>query len=401
MQEQRLGRELRVAAVVEVGLQRAHERLLGVQREQLRDARVQQLLGVRRLGGAGQHAVGAEVGPARRGTVLGGARRHAHGQPGVLVRAVRVGQVLARLGEADAHRVHRLVCRAGRCPGGGARVQGDEHEPVVAAHGAERVAGGQRAPELVERDPEPRLLGRPQLHVPFRAGGEHADAARHQQVLGHERLRRLLALGGVGAEQRVQRPPLQLAARLLQLLAPVHRRADLGRAALGQLAVLAAQRLVGVDQPQVAEQHALAADRDAHARLQAELRPRGGPDGLRRGGDALGEVQVADGARRLARQDRRLAHVVVRALGRAVGEQAQPGVVDEHRAVQFRAQLLDEGLDLVIPRGHRAGAYRRRAEPAWAEEGHEHGRDHQRAGLDRQDGLEASSSRGSRRTPCR
>src|SRR5687768_1761279 len=38
VQEQRFGRQLGVAAIVEVGLERLHERLLGVQREQLRQA---------------------------------------------------------------------------------------------------------------------------------------------------------------------------------------------------------------------------------------------------------------------------------------------------------------------------------------------------------------------------
>ena len=114
------------------------------------------------------------------------------------------------------------------------------------------------------------------------------------------------------------------------------------------------QRLVGVDQPQVAEQRALAADRHAHARLEPDVRARRRAHGLRGVGDALGEVQVADDARGLARQDRGPADLVVGPEGRAVGEQAQAGVIDEHRAVELRAQLLDEGLNLVIARRHTA-----------------------------------------------
>ena len=110
---------------------------------------------------------------------------------------------------------------------------------MVAAHHAERLARRQVTAELVEHEPEPRLLRRPQLRLLVcGTHREHPHRPGDQQVLSDELLGGVLALGGVGAEQRVQRAPLELPARLLQLLAPVHRRADLRRAALGELAVV-------------------------------------------------------------------------------------------------------------------------------------------------------------------
>jgi hypothetical protein len=85
-------------------------------------------------------------------------------------------------------------------------------------------------------------------------------------------VRGLVAGGSVAVEERLQQPPLLLAPRFLELLTAVHGGADLRRAALGERAVLLGQRLVAVDQPQVAEQRALAADRDAHARFEPEVR---------------------------------------------------------------------------------------------------------------------------------
>jgi hypothetical protein len=64
-------------------------------------------------------------------------------------------------------------------------------------------------------------------------------------------------------------------------------------------------------------------------------------------------MEVADHARRLARENRRAAHLVVGSERRAVGDQPQARVVDQYRALELRAQLLDEGLDLVIARRHR------------------------------------------------
>src|SRR4051794_3991544 len=94
MEEQRLGRELRVTAVVEVGLERLDERFLALERKQLRQAGVDELAGVRRLGGAGEQPVGPELLPPGGRAVLGQRAGDAQREPRVLVCAMRLAQVV-------------------------------------------------------------------------------------------------------------------------------------------------------------------------------------------------------------------------------------------------------------------------------------------------------------------
>jgi hypothetical protein len=173
----------------------------------------------------------------------------------------------------------------------------DEDDAVVGADEAERVAQRERAAELVEREAEAASLAGVELvsRLAERLDHERGDrrprgdeVARHQLVSG-VRTRLWCCV-----EQVLQELLLELATRLLELLQPVHRRSELPAAALGQVDVAVAQRLIGVDEPQIAEQRTLAADRHADARLQAELLLGGRPDRALGGGDALREVQVAD-----------------------------------------------------------------------------------------------------------
>ena len=124
------------------------------------------------------------------------------------------------------------------------RVDGHEHEPVVAAHDAERLAARERAAELVEREPEPGALGRPELGSARaqRAHREHADRRAGDQQRPRRRARAppARARAASAPSSVVEQPQLELPLRLLELVAAVHRRADLGRAALGRLAVVLA-----------------------------------------------------------------------------------------------------------------------------------------------------------------
>ena len=300
--------------------------------------------------------------------MLGQRARDPQREPGVLVRAVGVAQVLmltrcSRARSAPASSAN--AWSSASCARRGELVERRRARPSSATSitpwspctDAERLAARQRAPELVQRQAEPGALGRPAAPRPAsppRAHREHGDARAGDQQLAAPRAR--ARRPRARRRRRRAAPPSSRSScsrcGLLELVAAVHRGADLRRRALRRVAVGVGQRLVGVDQPQVAEQRALAADRHAHARLQPDVRPRRGADGLGGVRDALREVQVADHARRLARQDRGAADLVLDSQRRAVREQAKAGVIDEHRAVEFRAQLLDEGLDLVIARGH-------------------------------------------------
>src|SRR5690242_17090831 len=101
MEEESLSGELRVASVVEVGLERRDERLLALELEQAGQAGVQKLLRVRGVREPREHAERAELVPPRGRAVLGRAHGHAQGQTGVHVGAVRVAEMLAALAEAE------------------------------------------------------------------------------------------------------------------------------------------------------------------------------------------------------------------------------------------------------------------------------------------------------------
>ena len=144
-----------------------------------------QLAGVRRLGGAREQAVGAQTFPACGRAVLGQRAGDAQRQPGVLVGAVGVAQVLVRLAVAESIRAGRRrrtpgrvrPARAARSPraAGALHVSADDQHAVVGGDGAERLAPRQRRAELVQRKAQPRPLGgrSSASGSPPRAQGEH------------------------------------------------------------------------------------------------------------------------------------------------------------------------------------------------------------------------------------
>ena len=262
---------------------------------------------------------------------------------------------------AGVERVLGACARARRSPPRSEQ-RGDQHA-VVGVDGAERLAARQRAAELVEREAEAGALGRRRARLPRSPERRIASTPTAAPATSTSP-----AASSWAAASRCRGVRRRAASRATAPRAPAAasrvRRGGTSRCRSrprmrsAAVAVGVGQRLVGVDQPQVAEQRALAADRDAHPRLQPDVRPRRRADGLGR----AWRCPARSAGRGSTRGVSRVRIAVLRTSSseperRAVREQAQAGVVDEHRAVQVRAQLLDEGLDLVIARRHTPGAY--------------------------------------------
>ena len=117
----------------------------------------------------------------------------------------------------------------------------------------------------------------------------------------------------------------------------------------GRAAVLVADRRV-LDQPQEAEPAPAAQDRDADARLHPDRGMRRDPDGLGGVADAVAEERVARRVGRRAAEDARGADRVQLPELDAVGERAQVDVVDQHRAPEAHAELVDDLLEVPVTR---------------------------------------------------
>ena len=206
-----------------------------------------QLAGVRRLGGAGEQPVGAELLPAGGCAVLGQRRPRP---------AARAGRARARDGRragARADRCSRARSASarrrtpGRAPPGPCAANSSRPPPRCTwastatsirpwspcttlsdwRRGSARRNWSSARPSRARSDgAELGVLLAPRAHR------EHARSPRRRPAARPpaSSCAACSRCAGVGAEERLQQPQLVLALRLLELVAAVHRGADLGRA---------------------------------------------------------------------------------------------------------------------------------------------------------------------------
>ena len=114
-----------------------------------------------------------------------------------------------------------------------------------------------------------------------------------------------------------------------------------------RLNLFVGQRLVVVDQPEVAEQEALAAHRDADPAEHLQVRTRRDPHRPGCGTDAEPEHVLGDRIAGAQRHDRLDAVLVDLLVVGGVGEQVDRRIVDGDRAMQLLGEALDDFLQLA------------------------------------------------------
>ena len=195
----------------------------------------------------------------------------------------------------------------------------------------------------VERGPDRQLDLLALLRTGLGARHQQRDPARVDEALVHQRPRRLVALRLV-VEQVHQQPALAAALELAQPPLAVQHLGGGARGRLRLLDLLLAQRLIGVDDEQEAQQHVVRPQRDAQPRPRADPLVGGQPHRALRLFDAererpLGRV-VGDPALEDRLQSRRIRLAEVR----AVHDPADLPVVDRDVAPDVSRQRVDDRL---------------------------------------------------------
>ena len=335
-----------------------------------------QFAGVRRLGGAGEQPVGAELLPARGRAVLRAAPRRpaaraarARGRDGRRAgaragRCSRARSASARRRSAWSSASWAFLASSSspppRCTWASIATSIRPWSPWTTLSDWRRGSARRNWSSARPRRARSEAPSSESLSRHGRIASTRDAGAGDQQLGRRSSCAACSRCAGVLAEERLQQPQLVLALGLLELVAAVHRGADLGRAcappprsrrrsATGRRRSATGSRTArpgsGSARTRATPARCPAAARSGPAASRWRCPGRSADRGSRAASRASGS---RSGAPRL------------RSEGRAIGEQAQAGIVDEHRAVQLRAQLLDEGLNLVIARGHTPGAYRSR-----------------------------------------
>ena len=197
--------------------------------------------------------------------------------------------------------------------------------------------------QAVERGPDRKLDLLPLLLARLGARHQQRDPACVEEALVHERPRRLVALRVV-VEQVHQQPALAAALELAQPPLAVQHAGRVARGRLRLLDLLVAQRLVGVDDEQEAQQHVVRPQRDAQPRPRADLLVGGQPHRALRPLDAERERPLGRLVGDPALEDRLESRRVRLAVVRAVHDPADLPVVDRDVAPDVSRQRVHDRL---------------------------------------------------------
>jgi amino acid efflux transporter len=336
--EQLLGRRLDVAGQVEKGLQGFQEVAAFVVLRDPVECGVQQVQDRLIDAQFRQEPVDAQFGPLHD-VVQADHAAHPDRLQGLPVGALGVAQGVHAFADAHERCAARVADPAdivredplGQVGGPDVAIARDHQDGVVRPGQVQAAPRWQQLPRVGER----QVRGRDPVVVPGGLRGvQHQDLDRavdlYQGVLS-EAADGLRPNGGIVVEQVAQQFTAAGALEVGDQTGPVDDVGRLGSRLLGEGELLAGERFLGVDDPQVAEVQLAEADGYADPGEHAELRvarhahPTGG---------ALDVVPMAPGDGFLvgpAVQDRGQALLVDRAVVGAVGLQAHPRVVDGNR----------------------------------------------------------------------